>query len=484
MSTSVKKNFLYSSILTVSSYLFPIITYPYVSRVLGVTNIGICNFVDSIITYFCMFSTLGLSVTGIREIAGAKGDHTKISHVFSSLLALSGITTIISLVVLLISIYVVPQFREHSHLMYIGVVRLIFNFLLIEWFYKGLEDFKYITNRAIAIKILYVIAIFVFIRTPEDYWRYYAITVASIVINSLINLIHTKKYVTFSLKGIDFRPFIIGFIVMGIYNLVSSLYTTFNVSYLGLVTDTTQVGYYATAHKLYGIIIALYTAFTGVMMPRMSSLLSDGRIEEFKKYISKSTNCLITFGMPIVIVSVFFSKEIIQILSGAGYEGAVIPMQIMMPLVIIIGYEQILIIQTLMPLKKDKIIFRNSVAGAIVGLCLNFMLVGKYGAIGSAIVWISCEIVVLILSQMAVRKEININFPYHLVFQNIIVGLPLIVICALCRLYICNAWISIIVASILTSVYFLTVQLLFLKNELIVNSLTIISKKISKHNRD
>lgn len=480
---SVKKNFAYSSVLTISSYIFPLIVFPYVSRVLGVTNIGICNFVDSIISYFCMFSMMGLSICGIREIATVKGDKKKLSQTFSSLVTISGITTIIAAIVFLISIQVVPKFHEHSNLMYIGLMKLVFNFFLIEWFYKGLEDFKYITVRSILIKIIYVISVFVFVRKAEDYWIYFLLTVFVVVVNALINLIHSRKYISFSIKGLALRPYLSAFFILGIYLLTTSLYTTFNTAYLGIVSTDVEVGYYSTAHKLYMIIIAMYTAFTGVMMPRMSSLLSEGKIEEFKKYINKSVEVLFSLAVPVIVVSCVFSSEIIRVLSGEGYEGAVIPMQIMMPLILIIGYEQVLIVQTLMPLNKDKIIFRNSVIGAIAGVSLNFLIVKQMAAIGSSIVWFVCEMVVMILAQIYVQKLIEIRFPFKILLINIISNLPLLVICYFIHIRVENAFVTLAIAGVVSVVYFVSIQLIIFKDSVASAMLLRVYKKSASLSR-
>lgn len=153
----IKSNFIYSSLLTVSSFLFPMLTYPYVSRVLGVTNIGVCNFVDSIINYFILFSSMGINVVGIREIAKAKGDTLRVSKVFSSLWILEAGMTAIMLFLLLIATVFISQLNEYASLMMIGACKLIANLFLIEWFYRGIEEFKYITYRSLIVKVLYVV---------------------------------------------------------------------------------------------------------------------------------------------------------------------------------------------------------------------------------------------------------------------------------------------------------------------------------------
>lgn len=450
------------------------------SRVLGVANIGICNFVDSVISYFMLFSLMGLSISGIREIATAKSDKMKLSQTFSSLVTLSGIATLVATVVLLVCIQVVPKFAEHSRLMYIGVMKLVFNFFLIEWFYKGMEDFKYITVRSVLIKAIYVISIFIFVKHQEDYWIYFLLSTLIVVFNAVVNIIHSRKYISFSFESVRLRPFLPAFFIMGVYLLTTSLYTTFNTFYLGMVSTDVEVGYYATAHKLYMVIIALYTAFTGVMMPRMSSLLSDGKIEEFKKYINKSVEVLFTVAIPVIISSCIFSKEIVRVLSGEGYDGAVLPMQIMMPLILIVGYEQVLIVQTLMPLKKDKIIFRNSLIGAVIGILLNIILVGRFAAIGSSIVWLCCEIVILILAQVCVQRIINIRFPLKSLFVNVLLNLPLFAVCLLVHRYGHNPFVTLTVGASFAALYFVMVQLFIVKDSVVSSMIKGMLKKITE----
>ena len=167
--TSIKKNFFYSSILTTANYIFPFITYPYVSRVLGVTNIGICNFIDSIINYYILFSMMGIGIVGIREIAKSKNNKEELDKTFSGLIILNTLSTSLMLIVLIISIYTIPKLYEYKEMMYLGALKLVANYLLIEWLYKGLENFKYITIRTVLVKCLYVLSVFLFVHEAEDY---------------------------------------------------------------------------------------------------------------------------------------------------------------------------------------------------------------------------------------------------------------------------------------------------------------------------
>ena len=142
---SLKGNFVYSTIITISNYLFPMIVFPYVSRTLGLENVGICNFIDSIVTYFVFFSMMGIMTMGIREVAASREDRQRRSIVFSTLLVLNGLFTLLAIIGLGFFTFYVDAVADYRNMMYIGMFKLAWNFLLIEWFYQGLEEFKYIT---------------------------------------------------------------------------------------------------------------------------------------------------------------------------------------------------------------------------------------------------------------------------------------------------------------------------------------------------
>ena len=404
---SLKKNIIYSSILTAANYIFPLVTYPYVSRVLGVDNIGACNFVDSVINYFILFSMLGISTVGIREISQARSDREKLNQTFSRLFTINTVSTTAVLIALLVSMFTVPQLRENSHLMWIGVLKLISNYLLIEWLYKGLEEFKYITSRTVLVKCLYVVAVFLFIKSPADTTIYYMLLTLMITGNALINIVHSCKYVKYSLTLQKSSALLKAIIILGIYAFLTSMYTTFNVVYLGFECGDTEVGYYATSTKIYRMILSVFTAVTGVMMPRLASLLSEGKFGTFRSLLKKSFRILFIIFIPTSLAIGIFAPQIIHLIAGVGYEGAIMPLRIISPLLLIIGLEQIIIIQGLMPLKKDKEVLINSAAGAATGIIANLILVPQYGATGAAISWFAAECVVLTSSSIFFIKAMK-----------------------------------------------------------------------------
>lgn len=466
--TGIKKNFFYSSILTTANYIFPLLTFPYVSRVLGVTNIGICNYVDSIINYFCVLSAMGVAVVGVREIARASNKEVR-SNTFFSVFAINAAFTFLSIIVLLLCIFFIPNLYQYRQLFYVGVLKLICSLFYVEWFYKGIEDFSYITKRTIIIKIFYVISIFMFVKCPDDYFLYFFITTLLTGLNALINVFHLRGFVVLNRMNISFTPFIKSYLIMGVYTILTTMYTTFNVAILGYISGPTEVGYFTTASKIFSIILALFTAFTGVMLPRMSSLLADNEEERFLSLINKSVDALFIFVFPTIIMFVVFSPEFIYLIGGKGYEGAILPLRIIMPLIFIVGYEQILIIQALMPLKKDKAIFFNSCVGASVGLLFNFLLIPFLGCVGASIAYGICEMSVFFCALFFLRKYINHRLPYKQLFRHIMFNLPLIIICITISLITFpNYIIKLIVAGFCVGLYTYVNNLYLMKNMIFI----------------
>lgn len=467
--SEIRKNFFYSSILTSAGYIFPLLTYPYVSRVLGVTNIGICNFVDGIINYYVLFSLMGILAVGIREVAATKCDRTRLSKTFSSLLCLNAISTTIVLFLLVASIFAVPKLYEHKELMFIGIFKVLFNYLLIEWFYKGLEDFKYITICSLLTKTLYTISVFVFVRESSDYRVYYLLTMLMIAGSAIMNLLHSRKYVDFSFRDISFKPYLSAFLILGVYLLLTSMYSTFNIVYLGFVCGETEVGYYTTATKLHTIFLALFTAFTGVMMPRMSSLASQGLLGELKNLLHKSFHVLFVFSVPVVFFTVVFAPQIVHFIAGPGYENAVMPMRIVMPLILIIGYEQIAVIQVLMPLKKDRAIFINSCVGALFGLIVNVLLVGYLKSVGSSLVWVSSELIVLFMASYFLKKYINVSFPIRGLIKYFLCSLPCVVVLVAIEIFISNNFVCLVLGAVFAFLYYYFLYVVALKDKIVLS---------------
>ncbi len=462
---SIKKNFFYSSFITTANYLFTFLTYPYVSRVLGVERIGAVNFVDSVINYFIMLSMLGIAIVGIREVAKSKADRQELNSTFSSLFYINLFFTAIALLILGGVYLYLPELQQHRELVGIGVAKLVANIFLMDWFFKGIENFRIITIRTFIVRMLYVAAIFAFIHRQEDYVTYFLLTALSVVANAVVNCLYMRRFVSLSLKDLQIRKFLAPVVILGLYMFFGNFYSTFNTMFLGVEKGDTEVGYFSTATKLFTIILSLYGAFTTVMMPRMSSMLKEGKLKEYNALFRKSVSIVFTFCLPLVLLTIMQSGNIILLIAGEGYDGAVIPMKLCMPLLVIVGYNQILMNQGLMPIGKDKAVLLSSVVGGVVALILCYLLIPFYGSKGSAAVWLFSELAVNAVAGYFVYRFISIPPPIWQFVKAVLLHLPLLVILYLTKELTSSYILDFCIAGALTFIYCFVLQCLILKDE-------------------
>ena len=462
---SIKKNFGYNLLLTFCNYLFPLITYPYVSRVLGVDKIGMCNFVDGIINYFVLFSAMGIGSYGVREIAKCRDNIALRSKVFSNLIALNLCGTFFAVIILVLFTLFLPSFQPYRPFLWLGCVKLIFNVFLIDWFFQGLQKFKYITACSVFVRLVYVISVFVFVHDKEDAAIYFAFLVMTTVINAVINWNYSQKYRTLSFKSLTLSLYLTPVLVLGYYRILTSMYTSFNVVFLGFTSGDAEVGYFTTATKLYAIIMGVFTAFTTVMVPKVSELLAKGEKRKLQEIGDKTFSLLMAISLPIIALCFFCADDIILVLSGKGYEGAYVPFRIVIFLLVIIGMEQIIIQQFLLASNSNRSVFAVSTTGACVGIFLNIILTPKLGAIGSAISWGLSEVSVLLAGIYYLRKQMGIVLPMRTLVVNGLWALlyipPLLIIWNLNL----PQWPNLLISSAVVVVMFLLINLKFNRNE-------------------
>lgn len=424
----LKKNIFYSGFLTTGMYLSQLITFPYITKTLGVTNFGYCNFVQSFVQFFLLFSALGISTLGVREIAKVdKNNQEELNHTFSVLITLAGITTLISFAIYLLIIFFSPQLQAYYHLLLIGGLNIIFSLFNIEWLYRGLEDFKYITYRVLLIRILYILLIFIFVTNESHYVRYYFLSVMMVPVNSIINWLHAKKIIKYHFPKIsDLYKYVKSNILIGIQIVLLSYNSTINPVILGLMSNDTEVGYFTTATKLIIIVLLFYNAYTSVLLPRISSMLQNKQNNEVEIFIKKSFALLYFLAIPLLLFVEKYTPEIIHIIANADYSGSILPMRICMPVILIGGISQIIIQQVLIPNNLEKDTVKASILGVLSCIILSYLFIPKYQSIASSVAWLVAEFIILIVTfHSAFNKIKHFNIELLLLFKYIIIYSPI-----------------------------------------------------------
>ena len=418
------KNFIYSFTLTASNLIFSFITYPYVSRVLGVKNIGTCDYVDSIINYFVLLSTLGLGSYGIREIAKCKDDKAECSRVFSSLLVINMVMCIVAVCTVIACVTFIESLSSYKEFLYIGILKLVFNVFLIEWFYEGTSNFRYITIRSLSVKIVYATCVFTLVREQGDVLLYYLLTVCTVIVNALFNFAHSRKFVRFQLSKLSIRLLLLPILSFGVYRILSSLYNTFSTFYLGTITDSTQVGFFSTATKLYGILIMVFTALTTVLVPKVSELVGKKQQAALQEIANKTFDVIFILTLPVIIFCCFFAPQIIRLIAGPGYEGAILPFKIVIFLLFISAMQQVVVQQFLLAAQNSKSVLTLSTVGAISAVLLNMLFVPIYQCVGASVSLILSQLLVLLCGLYYFRHLMKLEIPYARMFRYLLASLP------------------------------------------------------------
>lgn len=465
--------------MTVSSYLVNFVIFTVISRTLGASNIGIVSYVDNIINYFVIFASLGISTVGIREIAAAGNDKEKCSKVFSKLLSLMILMVLLSTMLYILVVFLVPQLQQYRSYFLIGLGKLLLTPLMIEWLYAGKQDFKFISIRTIAIKVMYLIAVLFLVRDSEDTIVYFTLTSISVVINFIVNIISSRKYIDYSYYSWDFRPYFKPLLKLGAFVAITSLYSTFNYVYLGSVTTAVQVGFYYTAIRLYDVIMQVFRSYTSVAMPKMSELTANSDKQSFNGLVEKSYKALFSYSVPMSIISVLLAPLFVIIIAGHGYEPSITAMRIIMPILIIAGINQINGMLILMPLKKDEVLLVTASMAALVGVVSNILFDKPLGANGAAIT--------VLLSEMTgclggvfytLQKKISI-FPYKIFLQYLISSVPYLIIFFVIKYLVKGFYSLYILSSIAMTIYFFVQQIYICKNEIMIGIIKKVFNKAS-----
>lgn len=383
--TSVKLNIVMNFILTMSSFIFPLITFPYVSRVLLPTGTGKVAFATSIVSYFTMVGMLGIPTYGIRACAKVRDDKDKLSKTVQEIMVINAIAMGISLITYILAIIAVPRMMQDRTLFLINIVTLVFNLIGCEWLYKALEQYSYITIRSIALKLVSLILMFLLVHQKSDYVIYGAITILASAGSNFFNLINLRKYL--HLKWYDHMDLkqhlgpIFSFFMM---TIATTIYTNLDSVMLGFMKGDEAVGYYNASVKIKTILVSLVTSMGSVLLPRLSYYIKEKRHEEFKELTVRSLQFVCFISLPLWIYFSLFAKEGIYFLSGNAYAGSIVPMQIIMPTLFLIGISNLLGIQILVPMDRENAVLKSVAIGGVVDLIVNLICIPKFGASGAA----------------------------------------------------------------------------------------------------
>lgn len=413
MSQSVKVNYILNLINTGSQMFFPLITFPYACRVIQAEGIGQVNFFTSIVSYISLFTCLGIPMYAIREIARTRNDVVKMNRTAVEILLLHTLLTILGYIVVAILCFTVPQIKADVPLFLVLSLTIFFTAIGCEWFYQGIEDFKYITIRGLIIKTISLFLLFIFVKTKDDLIYYGWYSVIGILGGNVFNFIRLRKYI--SRDNIIFSNLNMGRHLKPVlqvfsFYVVTSIYLQLNPVLLGFMKNALAVGYFTAATKLMMMIMKLSSCLGSVMMPRVSNLIAENRDDEFKALIQKSYDFTLAIALPLTVGLIFCAPSIVKVLCGDEFVPAILSSQIIAPVILMVGISNVMGIQVLYPKGKINIVILCCLIGAITDLILNVCLIPLFSYEGTAIAYLGAEVATTVSMYFIAKKYLPVSF--------------------------------------------------------------------------
>lgn len=477
MKSSVKKNYIYNLAYQILVIFLPLITAPYISRVLGAENIGIYSYTTSIVSYFILLGSLGIALYGQREIAYYQSENKKYTQRFLEIFILKAITLSISTIIFYFSF--VYRANEYNIYYMVLVIEIIGNIFDISWFFQGLEEFKKTVMRNIIIKILCLISIFVFVKTEQDLIKYFFINVISIFLGNLSLWLYLPKYlVRVKIKDINILKHLKPILILFIPEIAIQIYTLLDKTMIGAIyADKSEVGFYEQSQKIIKLLLTVVTSLGTVLLPRIANYFANNKKEEVYAYLNKSFNYVYILAFPMIFGIIAVSKDFVPIFFGQGYDKVVILMSIISPILLFIGMSNVIGRQYLLPTKRQKEYTISVVVGAVINFIANSCLIWKLGAIGASIGTVIAEFSVTLVQMIFVRKEFNIKKTLFLSRNYLIASIIMFVVCKLVGLIPVVTIVSLILQVVIGAIAYILI-LLIMKDKFTYDTLNQIKGKV------
>lgn len=409
---SIAENLFYNMLYQVLVTVLPVITTPYVARALGLSASGVHSYTESIVTYFTLFGALGTSMYAVRKIAEVREDETRLAHVTMEIMGLKIILMLTTLAIFIPSLCIGS---EYAYLYRIHIINIVATGLDISWFYQGIEDFKKVTIRNLLMKLIFVIALFVFVKTPEDLPIYVLSIVGSALVGNLLMIYYLPKYVKLKKSG-PLRPFghLKESLLLFVPQIMNYVYVLLDRSLLGWMTNTDNVGIYDQAQRLVRMIAGLMHTLGYVMMARISNLFASNDTEGVRKYIHKSIDFTLFLSLPAVLGIIAVAPDFIPFFLGDEFLQVIPTLQVLSVVILTSACNSILGVQLLIPLKREKVYTLAMISGAVVNVIINLCLIPVLGVFGACIASITAELVVFVICFVNTRDMIS----WKLVLKN------------------------------------------------------------------
>lgn len=478
MKKSIAKNYIYNLIYQMLTILLPLITTPYLSRVLGAEPIGIYGYTISIVTYFILFGTLGVSMYGQREIAYLQQDKKGRSKTFWEIIILRTVSLSISI---LLFYLIYGRSGEYALYYRILIVQLVANLFDISWLFQGIEEFDKTVVRNLIVKLLSLVLIFVLIKTPNDLWKYFVIYVGAELIGNVTLWFYLPKYLEkVNTKELKIVKHIKPTISLFLPQIAIQIYTVLDKTMIGVITnDMVEVGYYEQAQKVVKAALTIAGALQTVMNSRIANAYSQKDQKEIKSCLGISINFVWFLTIPMMLGLIAVAPKFVPWYYGEGFDGVTPILIATAPILIAIGLSGITGVQYLIQIGKSKEFTISVTIGAITNIIFNVILIHFFGGVGAAIASVIAEITILLIQLRYFKEQFNIKEILNLSTKCFISGIVMFLVVKLVVYYLPVSILNTVIEVLIGGIVYIA-MLFLLKYKFLTDIYNLIINKVKQ----
>lgn len=478
--TSVKKNTIFNAIKSVFGIIYPLITFPYISRVLMTENVGKINFSNSVVSYYSLIASLGVTTYAVRECSRYRDDKEKLEETAGQILSINLLSTIVAYIALAITLVCARKLDNYRTLIIIQSTTILFTTLGADWINTAMEDFKFIAIRTIGMQVFSLVIMFIFIHKPEDYILYAAISVVATSGANIANIFYRRRYCKTKLTvHIHFKKYFPPILLLFSLILSQTIYTSSDTTILGLIKGDYEVGLYSTSVKIYNIVNTVVASVAWVVMPQLSSAFPRKQYSKINELLKYSLNFIVVLGMPCLVGLNVVTNEIILLIAGKSYLGAALSLRI---LTISLAFSFVsgwIGNMMMLPAGKEKICLYSSIMSAVINIFLNLILIPIWGLNAAAMTTAISEFVGIIMKIPFIDKNIRIYGLRQVFIAPIIGCVGIIGVSGLVRRVVDSSYLIAIFTIAVSAIVYVLI-LIILKNEFAMNFIRPIIRRLKR----
>lgn len=470
----VIKNYLYNAFYQVFILIVPLITTPYLARVLGPKGVGINSYTNSIIQYFILFGSIGVSLYGNRQIAFVRDDRKQMTETFYEIFFMRMVTILLACIAFGIFLFFVNEYQIYYLAQAVSIIAAAFD---ISWFFMGVENFAVTVFRNLLIKIITLISIFMFVKSYNDLTIYILILSLSLLIGNLTLFPSLHRYIDKPVFAnmhiwIHLGPSLVLFVPQ----IATQIYLVLNKTMLGSMTSVQAAGYFDQSDKMVKMVLAIVTATGTVMLPHVANAFAKGEHSKTKDYLYGSFSFVTAVSVPMTIGLAIIAPKFVPLFFSSKFNAVIPVMMIESIVILLIAWSNAIGTQYLLPTKQVKFYTTSVILGAIVNLVANIPLIAMYGAVGAAIATVLSELTVTLYQLISVGKQISYSRLFDDFFKYIVAGIVMGISVGVCEYFFKNNWLLLII-EVMFGVLIYTICLLILKTKIMLKLKEILNLK-------